>query len=322
MKEASALWHLSAFESAIQPEPLPEPGPGWCEIEAVSSLISTGTERLVCSGQVPVELHELMKAPYMAGDFRYPVKYGYSLVGRVVTPGHALEGQAVHLLHPHQDRAIVADADIFPIPEEIPLRRAALASNVETALTAIWDSGLAPGDRALVVGFGVIGSLVARLAALMPAVTLRVLEPSPRRLALVRQLGFMPATAEDGDFDCVFHASATALGLQEAINRAGFEGRIMEMSWYGTRSVELQLGGSFHQGRKQLISTQVATLPSSHSRRWDLHRRKAVVFELLRNPLFDQHLTDELRFSELPGWFHELRRQQPPGLAYSVSYRS
>jgi RNA polymerase sigma factor (sigma-70 family) len=53
--------------------------------------------------------------------------------------------------------------------------------------------------------------------------------------------------------DIIIHASATAAGLSTAIAHAGFEARIVELSWYGEGTVPAPLGGAFHSRRLQLV---------------------------------------------------------------------
>ena len=83
MADASALWFPSREDAAILPEPLPEVGEGWCEIRTLFSAVSPGTERLVYTAQVPAYLAQEMRCPYMGGEFSFPVKYGYALVGMI-----------------------------------------------------------------------------------------------------------------------------------------------------------------------------------------------------------------------------------------------
>ena len=136
------------------------------------SGISRGTERLVFSGAVGQSEWERMRGPMQEGAFPFPVKYGYCATGVVEEGPAELRGQTVFCLHPHQD--------YFNAPvgrpwrwcrRPFPARRATLAANMETALNALWDAGAGPGDRIVVVGAGVVGLLVASLAARLPGAT-------------------------------------------------------------------------------------------------------------------------------------------------------
>src|SRR5690606_40004506 len=64
-----------------------------------------------------------------------------------------------------------------------------------------------------------------------------------------------------GDADLVIHASGAPSGLATALALAGFEAKVVELSWYGDRLVDAPLGGAFHSRRLDRKSTR---LNSSH----------------------------------------------------------
>ena len=317
--QAKALWHLSPTQSTVKEEELAVPDTGNILLQSVFSLISNGTERIVASGLVPKELQAHMGVPYMGGSFEFPIKYGYSLVAQ----GKALEGgepSFFHVMHPHQDQLVVSSAAIQEIPTTIPPKRAVLTSNVETAVNAVWDSGVSIGDKVMVVGFGLIGSLVARVLSLLPAVDVVVAETNTYRSQLAQQMGFT-IYSDAQEFDIAYNTSANAEGLQLGVEAVGNAGKVVELSWYGTKLTPIHLGGSFHYGRKQIISSQVSQIPVERTLRWDYARRKQVVFKLLENPIFDEHLTHEIAFEETPNFFEKLRNGQlTDGLSWVVKY--
>ncbi|MEO0332924.1 MAG: zinc-binding alcohol dehydrogenase [Bacteroidota bacterium] len=320
MNEISALWHLSSKESKIQTQPLSPLQAGECRIEAIFSLVSSGTETLVATGRVPAELHKSMQVPYQEGDFSFPVKYGYSLVGKVVEGKTELIGKHVHLLHPHQSQCVVDTQNITVIPEEVPPQRAVLASNLETALNAIWDAHVSAGDRVLVVGMGLIGSLVAQLVDQFPATQVSVADTDNVRREFAQQQGFSLYEPSDTSFDIAFHTSGSSAGLQTCVDAVGYEGRIVELSWYGTQPVKVKLGGSFHQQRKQIISSQVSQLPPHQQSRWDYGRRKQTVLDLLKDDVWDNFLTATVDFTDTPALFDKLRQGDRSELSWSIHY--
>jgi hypothetical protein len=93
-----------------------------------------------------------MRAPFMAGDFPFPVKYGYAAVGRVESGGGVLQGKNVFALYPHQTAFNIPASAAVALPEDVPPRRAVLAANMETALNGVWDAAPAPADRIAVIG--------------------------------------------------------------------------------------------------------------------------------------------------------------------------
>jgi threonine dehydrogenase-like Zn-dependent dehydrogenase len=303
---ATALWYVAPRECALNAVALPEPGPGDCLLRTLWSGISRGTERLVFEGRVPESERERMRAPFQEGDFPYPVKYGYCAVGEVETGPEGMLGAKVFCLHPHQDRFVAPVERLTIVPEDVPARRAVLAANMETALNAHWDAGAGPGDRIVVVGGGVLGLLTAWLAARLPGAEVTLVDVDPGRAALASHLGLRFALPPDapGEADLVFHASASAPGLATAIGAAGFEARIVELSWYGDGVVEAPLGGAFHAKRLQLVSSQVGQIAPPRRARFDYARRSRAAMALLADERLDALITGEIAFldsaTELP----------------------
>ena len=84
-----ALWFPRPRSTELRDEPLPELGTDDVRIRAVASGVSAGTEMLVYRGQVPDDLQ--LDLPTLRGSFRFPIKYGYAGVGRVVETGATVE---------------------------------------------------------------------------------------------------------------------------------------------------------------------------------------------------------------------------------------
>ncbi len=55
-------------------------------------------------GEVPASEYQRMRAPFPAGDFPSPVKYGYPSVGRVEAGLTTSLGRVLFCLHPQQTR--------------------------------------------------------------------------------------------------------------------------------------------------------------------------------------------------------------------------
>ena len=186
---ARGLWYVRPGQVELRHAPMPPLEPGKVQVRALFSGVSRGTERLVLAGLVPEHERERMRAPLQEGTFPFPVKYGYCAVGTVEAGPPELMGRAVFCLHPHQDVFQVPLSMAVPLPDGLPPRRATLAANMETALNALWDSGAGPADRIVVVGAGIVGLLVAYLAARLPGSHVTVVDPVEARRALVEAFG-------------------------------------------------------------------------------------------------------------------------------------
>ena len=79
---AEALWYSGPGQAEIRLETLAPPGADEVRVRSLYGAVSRGTEALVLAGRVPRSEFERMRAPFMAGQFPFPVKYGYATVGR------------------------------------------------------------------------------------------------------------------------------------------------------------------------------------------------------------------------------------------------
>ncbi len=267
-------------------------------VRALYSGISRGTEDLVWRGGVPEKLRDRMRCPHQEGDFPWPVKYGYSLVGE------GPEG-LLFCLHPHQEVAYVQSGLAVALPEGLPPERSVLAANMETALNAVWDGRPAPGDRIAVVGAGVVGSLVGWICGRLPGSRVQLVDIVDRS-DLARSFGVDFRFPDEADLDCdlVVHTSATAAGLSTALRLAGEEATVLELSWYG-EPVSAPLGEAFHPRRLKLISSQVGTLPAWRRSRWTHQQRLSLALSLLE-PVHDILIDGESTFEDLPGLLADL----------------
>ncbi|MBV1800189.1 hypothetical protein [Siccirubricoccus sp. G192] len=178
-----------------------------------------------------------------------------------------------------------------------------LAANMETAVNILWDARPLVGERVLVIGAGVVGLLAAALLARIPGLDPVVCDLDPGRAALVAALGARfcrPDDAPEGR-DLIIHASADPAGLRLALARAGFEGRIIEASWYGDREAALPLGEGFHARRLSILSSQVGQVAPAMRGRRSHAERLALALALLEDARLDALLGPPVRFEDLPG---------------------
>ena len=120
-----------------------------------------------------------------------------------------------------------------------------------------------------------VGSLVAYVCGQLPGAEVTLIDVNPERAELAQAFGVSFATPETARADCdlVVHASGNAAGRRTALELAGEEATVLELSWYGDAQVAIPLGGAFHSRRLKLLSTQVGRIAPSHRPRWTHARR-------------------------------------------------
>jgi 2-desacetyl-2-hydroxyethyl bacteriochlorophyllide A dehydrogenase len=299
---ARAFWVVAPGRGEIRDAALRPPGDGEVEIETLASGVSRGTESLVFSGRVPPSQHDAMRCPMQEGGFDFPVKYGYSAVGRVTAGPAALLGRRVFCLAPHQTRFVAPTGLVSVVPDAVPSARAVLAANMETAVNIAWDAAALPGERVLVVGAGVVGLLAAFLLARIPGVSLAVIDPDGGKARVAAALGLtlLAPDAAPREADLIVHASGAPDGLRLALASAAFEARIVEASWFGDKPVSLPLGEAFHSRRLRLISSQVGHVGGAMRGRRSHAERMALALALLDDARLDALLDGPSAFDDLP----------------------
>jgi NADPH:quinone reductase-like Zn-dependent oxidoreductase len=297
-QSAQALWTVGPGQAELRQVVLAAPDGESVRVRALVSGVSRGTESLVFQGHVPESEWARMRCPFQEGEFPFPVKYGYAMVGALEESPNT----RVFALHPHQTHFVVPKDAVAPVPDNVTTERAVLAPQMETALNATWDGSPRIGDRIAVVGGGVIGCLVAYLCGRIAGteVTLIDIDTSRGEIATAIGVAFAPPADAPKNCDLVFHASGKSAGLELALTLAGFEATIVELSWYGANAVTVGLGGAFHSQRLSLLSSQVGSVAPARRARWPHGRRLAKALSLCADPALDCLVADETPFADLP----------------------
>jgi 2-desacetyl-2-hydroxyethyl bacteriochlorophyllide A dehydrogenase len=319
---ARAFWIAEPGRGEIRPEPLSPPSADDVVVRTLFSGVSRGTEALVFQGRVPPTEYQRMRAPYQAGEFPAPIKYGYASVGRIERGPRELQDRTVFVLHPHQTRYVVPAQAVHVLPDDVPADRAVLTAYLETAINGLWDARPHIGDRVVVVGGGTVGCLVAWLAGRIPGCDVELVDINPQREAIAHVFGvrFAPPDTVWEGADVVVHASGSPAGLELALRVAGFEATVVEMSWYGDQSVALPLGEAFHARRLTLKSSQVAHVATSQRARWDTRRRMQLALTMLTESVLDVLITGESDFEELPDTMAQIADGPGNTLCHRIRY--
>lgn len=314
---ASRLTYPNSASAVLEPIELMAVSGNEVCVRTLYSGVSRGTERLIFSGLVPASESARMRCPHQVGDFTFPVTYGYACVGKVIEVGtdvrKAKVGDHAFVLHPHQTEFVVTEDWINVIPTDFGnLQKSVLSANMETALNANWDGESENAKSIAVIGAGVVGLLTAYVAKSQSGVRPVVIDIDPDKRAIAEKLGFEFALADqahqqyDHRFDCIFHTSASENGLRLALDLADFEGRIIEMSWYGEKEVSVPLGSAFHSQRLKIISSQVGHVARSKRDTTSHADRMSIAIEYLKDPILEDLLFPVVPFTQMPNIIDEI----------------
>ena len=212
---------------------LPELGAADVEVEVEYTGISTGTERLLWNGTMPA-------FPGMG----YPLVPGYETVGRVVRAGDAAnlkEGTRVfvpgsqcftdarNLFGGSASRLVVPATRAMAMEASLG-ERGVLFALAATAYHATSAAGTQQPD--LIIGHGVLGRMIARLAVVAGAEPV-VWETNPdRRSGAVGYEVIDPATDTRRNYRCICDVSGAAGLLDELIGRLAPGGEVVLAGFY------------------------------------------------------------------------------------------
>jgi 2-desacetyl-2-hydroxyethyl bacteriochlorophyllide A dehydrogenase len=286
------LYFVAPRQVQVVQEPICAPGAQQMLVKTVVSAISPGSELLVYRGEVPDDMPLDACIPGLTGGSSFPLKYGYSAVGRVIDVGADVSPRwldtLVFSLHAHESLFLASAQELQPVPAGVSPEDAALFANVEAAVTLVLDGRPLVGEHVAVFGQGVVGLLTTALLARFPLAGLVTLDRHPLRRRLSTQMGAHevvdPAAGPkpaDGSVDLTYELSGDPAVLDHAIAVTGFHGRVVIGSWYGERRADLHLGGAFHRSRMRLVSSQVSTIDPTLTGRWTTARRRQVTWNLL-----------------------------------------
>ena len=315
-RSAMSVWFTSPGVVEMRDSNVRPPGPDEVRIGTLFSGISHGSEMMVYRGEVPAELALDSTLPTLKGSFGFPVKYGYASVGRVLDVGRGVrvlaEGDLVFAFNPHETCFTAATDVVIKLPSALNPRIGVFLANVETALNSLLDAAPRLGERAVVIGQGVVGLLITQLLRKAGASLIITADLYEKRRQLSIQAGADFSIDPSSETlaqrvseisggigaDVVIEASGQPQALNDAINSATQEGRVVVVSWYGTKRAELNLGSEFHRKRLTIKSSQVSNLDPSLSPRWTILRRRSLAAGYLKELALDELITHVFPFDQ------------------------
>jgi 2-desacetyl-2-hydroxyethyl bacteriochlorophyllide A dehydrogenase len=338
--DRQALYFLGPAQVEVRQEPLPDPGPEQVLVQTLFSGISPGTEMLIYRDEFPAEVTLDATIASLAGTFRYPLKYGYAAVGRVVEAGSRVPGgwtgRLVFAFQPHESHFLATPEELLPVPEGISPEIATMLPNMETATVFMLDGAPLLGEQVVVFGQGIVGLLLTALLGKMPLSNLVTLDLFPRRRLISESLGAhasldpaapqtlasLQSSLASGQWyagaDLVYEVSGHPAALDQAIAVTGYHGRVVIGSWYGRKMVKLNLGGAFHRSRIRLISSQVSSIAPELTGRWSKSRLLETAWQMLQEIQPTYVITHTFKLAEAAAAYELLDKH--PGEAVQVVF--
>jgi 2-desacetyl-2-hydroxyethyl bacteriochlorophyllide A dehydrogenase len=337
-----SLSFVAPYQVCVQEEPLPSPAADQVLVQTQVSAISPGTELLIYRDQAPAGIPIDETIPELAGDFGFPLKYGYAAVGRVVALGAQVapgwQDRLVFAFHPHESHFVSPPQALIPVPAGLSPQTAAFLPNMETAVNFVMDGRPLIGEQVAVFGQGIVGLLTTALLAQFPLSRLVALDRYALRretsLALGAHASLDPGPPDALDqlqallagagphsgADLSYEISGDPRALDQAIAATGTNGRIVIGSWYGQKRAVLDLGGRFHRSRIRLISSQVSSIAPEWGGRWNTSRRLEVAWHMLQQVRPEQLITHRFPISQAPEAYKLLDESPQAAIQVLLTY--
>ena len=187
---ARAVWYARKGTVELRAAPLPRPQPGEALVRTLFSGISRGTERLVFNGEVGQSEWERMRCPNPGGRVPFPGQIRL-LRDRSRRGGPGGAARARRCSACIRTRTISMRLSTPWCRCRTACRRGGRRwpPTWRRRSTRCGTAAPGPGDRIVVVGAGVVGLLVASLAARLPGAEVTAVDVDESRRPIVESLG-------------------------------------------------------------------------------------------------------------------------------------
>ena len=167
----------------IEDRPIPAASAGELQVRTRRTLISSGTELTILSGEFP-------EGSAWARYGKIPFTPGYCNIGEVAAVGEGVDtswlGRRVAGYGSHTRWFCMAEEDARPIlREEVTDEQAVFFTIAEIAQQGVRRGGVTWGECAVVYGLGLVGQLTARICRLAGARPVFGVDVAERRLDLL-----------------------------------------------------------------------------------------------------------------------------------------
>jgi threonine dehydrogenase-like Zn-dependent dehydrogenase len=333
-----SLYFTAPREVMLRREEVSPPSPGEVQVRSLISGISAGTEMLFYRGLVDEGSPLDTTISSLREGLHRPFKYGYATVGTVESVGDGvpsgMEGRMVFSFHSHESLFNATMAEVIPVPPGVGAEDAVMLPATETALSLAMDAAPLVGEKAVVMGQGVIGLLTTAVLSLMPLSRLATTDIIPlrreRSLAMGADVSLEP-TMGSGDLleaaglslcpaDLVLELTGNPEALELATHICGMEGRIIVGSWYGNQAFGCPLGEDFHRKRLRITSSQVSTIGGTLSPRWTKQRRIEEAWRLVSRIRPSKLITHRLPFGKAPSAYRLLDESAADAIQVIMEY--
>lgn len=182
MKDNPTVVFVEPKHVVIENRPMPAPGDEDMLVKTQRTLISTGTELTILSGEFP-------PVSRWADYGKFPFVAGYDNIGVVIDTGKNVDkkwiGCKVASYAPHCAYTILRPDQVIPVYGDIPDEEAAFFTIAEVVMNGVRRGEVCWGESVAVYGLGLLGQLTARFCHLAGARPVIGIDVSDNRLGIL-----------------------------------------------------------------------------------------------------------------------------------------
>jgi len=296
----------------IEEAEIPELSPHQILIRTYVTLISTGTELTMLSGEYP-------KGSHWDNITKYPVYPGYSNCGVVEKVGENVRkfkvGDRVSSSAPHAEYAVVREDQAIKVPDSISDEEATFGTLSATVMNSVRLADIKLGESVIVVGVGILGQLACQFSRLCGGFPVVAVDLSRKRLEIAKKLGatatiqpeeedakrrIMELTKGRGG-DVVFEVTGNPKIIPWELSLVKRQGRLILLS--SPRGLtELDFHDLVNWPSRIIIGTHASSHPSHETpyNPWTRERNVQLFFELVSAGLVNVKdlITDRYKWTE------------------------
>jgi len=318
----------------IERRAIPSLDLGYVLIETRRTLVSTGTELTILSGDFP-------GGSAWSRYARFPFVPGYDNVGKVVKVGRGVSeewvGKRVATYGPHARFVTASLGSLRPVDERVSDEEAVFFTIAEIVMNAVRRAQVRLGESVIVYGAGLLGQFTARLCRACGARPVLVVDTASARLEMLPEdpsvFPLNPSkdevvTAVKGRTkgrmaDVVFEVTGDQELIPEELNCLREQGRFVILS-----SPRGPTSFDFHD----LCNYPSFTIVGAHNRShplvstldnpWTSKRHAELYFDLVGDSELDvaKLITHRIPYSEAPGMYRELLKDRSQAMGVVIEW--
>ena len=316
--------------------PMPRPKPGEILVETAISLISTGTELTILSGDFPPN-------SVWAAYGKFPFLAGYSNVGRVTQVGDsvdsALIGRRVATRSPHAAWTASPTSSAVIVPDEVTDEQAAFFSIAGIVMNSVRRANVRWGESVVVFGLGLLGQFAVRFAEIAGAWRIFAIDVALPRLGMLpHSPAIVAMRSGEGDLrarireanrgrltDVVFEVTGNPKLIPDEFRVLGRQGRFIVLS-----SPRGQTTFDFHDlcnaPSFTIIGTHEMSTPSAATpdNPWTARHNCELFFDYVadRRIEVDSIVSHRVRFGDAPDIYMRLMADRSNAMGVIIDWKA